>query len=499
MAAAIAGPLTALEMAVVEQNAVARGLSIDVLMENAGRAVAEEAARRLVPSQGRVLILAGTGNNGGDGTCAAHYLHQWGYNVDLFLVRPPSEIRSAAALRCWERARRSVRNHVGLPDPEALDGVGLTIDAMLGSGQSGALRSPYRDAVGLLGSAHAPILSVDLPTGLGSSTAVRPTWTVSLTTVKEGMDPESCGDITVRDIGIPAEAERETGPGEFLFFPTAGRTAPGGRHGRILIVGGGPYAGAPALAAMAALRSGAERATVFAPEPAASAIRGYSPDLVVHPLGHETFQSGDASHLLEEIDGLRVDAVVLGMGMGAAPESREFARSLVEQLPARRPIVVDAEALAALIPVPVGSRKHPVIGTPNRGEFQHIFHGDPSLPPAELLPSVGALARKFDVTFVVKGAWDALSDGTRGALNGHHPPAQNVAGAGDVLGGVIGSLLAQQVAPMHAARLATYWVGSAGYLAAESRGFGLIASDIVDALPAALVTGLQRVRPNGAD
>ncbi|MCI4350138.1 MAG: NAD(P)H-hydrate dehydratase [Thermoplasmata archaeon] len=497
MADAIAGPLSALEMAVVEQNAVARGISIDVLMENAGRAVAEEAARRSTPSKGRILVLAGTGNNGGDGTCAAHYLHQWGYGVDLFLVRPPSEIRSAAALRCWERARRDVRSHVGLPDANVLDGVGLAIDAMLGSGQTGPLRSPYREAVELLRASNLPVLSVDLPTGLGGPTAVRPLWTVALTTLKEGMDPPTCGEITVRDIGIPPEAARETGPGEFLLYPAGPSTDRPGRQGRVIVVGGGPYSGAPALAALAALRSGAERATVFAPEPAASAIRGYSPDLVVHALGNERFRAGDAARFLEVVARLRVDAVVLGMGMGRAPESLEFARTLLEKLPAELPVVVDAEALAALTPASLGPPRRPLIATPNAAELEHIFHLDPPPAPDTLLESIGVLARKFGVTFVAKGKWDALSDGNRGALNRHHPASQNVAGAGDVLGGLLGGLLAQDVAPMHAARLATYWAGSAGYHAAENRGFGLIASDIVEALPAALVSGLQRVRRDG--
>jgi ADP-dependent NAD(P)H-hydrate dehydratase / NAD(P)H-hydrate epimerase len=498
MASAIAGPLSPLEMAVVEQNAVARGVSIDVLMENAGRAVAEEAARRVTPDQGRVVLFAGTGNNGGDGTCAAFYLHQWGFSVELYLVRPPSDIRSAAALRCWERARRAVRNHVGLPGPEAFEGASLAIDAMLGSGQSGPLRSPYRGAVELLGSAKIPILSVDLPTGLGSVTSVVPRWTVALTTVKEGMTPQSCGEITVRDIGIPLGAATETGPGEFLFFPPPARAPSPGRTGRVVVVGGGPYAGAPALAALAALRSGAERATVFAPEPAASAIRGFSPDLVVNALGRESFKPDDAAQFLTAIAQSRVDAVVLGMGMGAAPDAIAFARRLIESIPNRCPLVVDAEALSAMAPPPEQARRHPVVATPNAAEFDRTFHGVSSAPREELLAMTHELAQRFHATFVVKGPWDILSDGSRTAQNGHHPLAQNVAGAGDVLGGLLGSLLAQGVAPLHAARLATYWAGAAGYLAAESRGPGLLASDIVNALPSALVIGLQRVRPDGA-
>ncbi|MCI4345120.1 MAG: hydroxyethylthiazole kinase, partial [Thermoplasmata archaeon] len=142
--------------------------------------------------------------------------------------------------------------------------------------------------------------------------------------------------------------------------------------------------------------------------------------------------------------------------------------------------------------------RYPVVATPNASEFDRTFHGVSSAPREELLAMTDELAQRFHATFVVKGPWDVLSDGKRTAQNGHHPSAQNVAGAGDVLGGLLGSLLAQGVLPLHAGRLATYWAGAAGYLAAETRGQGLLASDIVEALPAALVSGLQRVRADGA-
>ncbi|MCI4361526.1 MAG: NAD(P)H-hydrate epimerase, partial [Thermoplasmata archaeon] len=192
------GAASALDMAVIEANALALGLSVDALMENAGRAVAEEAASH-APAGGRIAILAGTGNNGGDGTCAAFYLSQWGYQPEIWLARPPTEIRGGSARRCWERARTRCASEIGVPTEEHLRGAALIIDALLGSGQSGELRSPYREAVEAMRRAGVATLSVDLPTGLGSRTSVHPTWSVALTLRKHGMTPENSGTITVRD------------------------------------------------------------------------------------------------------------------------------------------------------------------------------------------------------------------------------------------------------------------------------------------------------------
>ena len=229
-------PLSAAEMAVAELNAVALGVSLDALMENAGRAVAEEAAKRLPPPPARLAIVASTGNNGGDGTCAAFYLQQWGFSPEIFLVRPPSEIRSRSARRCFERVEHRMPVHIRVPSSHELATMPLVIDALLGTGQTPPLKPPVLDAVRAIRASQAPVLSIDLPTGAGDAAdGLRPNWTVTLTTIKEEMDPATAGDVAVRDIGIPEEAWRQTGPGEFAFFRSGAAMGPGvGRTARVL-------------------------------------------------------------------------------------------------------------------------------------------------------------------------------------------------------------------------------------------------------------------------
>jgi ADP-dependent NAD(P)H-hydrate dehydratase / NAD(P)H-hydrate epimerase len=487
-------PLSSEEMAVVEQNAVALGVTIDALMENAGRAVAEEATRHLPSPPARVAVVASTGNNGGDGTGAAFYLQQWGYAPEVWLVRPPSEIHSRAARRCFDRIERRCPVHVRVPRPEELSTMPLVIDALLGTGQHDRLRGPIRDAVEAVRSSRAPVLSVDLPTGVTDPEGLRPAWTVTFTVPKEELREAAPGELTVRDIGIPPEAWRKTGPGEFLFFRSPGDR---GRTGRVVVVGGGPYAGAPALAALAALRTGAERATVLAPEGAAERVQSFSPNLVVRAFGTERFRPTDVPEILEFVRSAKPRAVVVGMGAGAHPETTEALGTVVRELANLLPLVVDADALVALpSPEDLGSDAvRGVVATPNEGEFERVFGGPPGGPSALRAEEVRRIAAERKVTLVVKGAADLGSDGETVFENTHHHPAMTVGGVGDVLAGVIGSILAQGVRPLHAARLATYWTGEAGQRSASRRGFGLVATDVIDELPSALVAGLERVRP----
>ncbi len=487
-------PLSSDEMEVVEANAGALGVSVDALMERAGRAIAEEAIHHLPQSPGRVAIVVGAGNNGGDGTCAAHYLLEWGHRPELWLVRPPSQIYSHAARRCYERVAARLPVHVGVPTAEELSAFPLVLDALLGTGQTGVLRSPYSEAVRAIVASRVPTLAVDIPTGVRDPAGLVPTWTVTLTAPKSEMDVTRAGEVVVRDIGIPPTAWTETGPGEFLFFPTGALTTHG-RRGRVVVIGGGPYAGAPALAALAALRSGAERATVLAPGGAAEQVQSFSPNLVVRAFGEGAFGAPEVEPILRFLDAAPPEAVVLGMGAGADPATVSALGRLETALAGRYPLVIDADALRALT-TSVGSGVHPapVIATPNSGEFVRDFAGAKDSPPEKTRHHVASVAHQYGLTLVRKGDPDVVSDGMVTFENRHHSPYQTVAGAGDVLGGVLGALLSQGLPAIHAARLGTYWVGEAGVRAGGSRGAGLVATDLIEELPATLVAGLGRVR-----
>src|SRR5208282_4879222 len=365
---------------------------------------------------------------------------------------------------------------------------------MLGTGQSGRLRAPVREAVAAIRASGAPVLSLDVPTGILDPDGLRPSWTVTFTIRKEEMEEGKVGELTVRDIGIPPNAWRQTGPGEFLFFPVP--KEPRGRNGRLLVIGGGPYTGAPGLAALAAMRSGAERATVITPEVAAGPIRSFSPNLIVWPVGSDRFRPADVPAILEVVRSAPPGAVVLGMGAGAHPETMDALRAVIAELAPDLPLVVDADGLAALFGDPTDLFRPPFAGmvaTPNVGEFERLLHGPVEGSFEERRTMAERIAFERHLTLVVKGSPDVLTDGETTIGNPHHHLAMTVGGVGDVLAGVLGSLLAQRVRPLHAARLATFWTGEAGLRAAAHRGFGMVATDVIEELPAALVVGLQRL------
>lgn len=490
-------PVDSREMGVIETNSVALGVSLDTLMENAGRAVAEEAVRHLPPAPARVGVVCGTGNNGGDGFCAAFYLHQWGYSPEVWVVRPVQEIRPGSAQRCYDRIADRLPVHVAVPRDIELRDLPLVLDALLGTGQGGTLRTPFREAVAALVHSGAPILSVDVPTGLGQSGALVPRYTVALGAVKVGMTAANSGELCVRDIGIPPTARWETGPGDFLDFPTPESRGRRGRSGRLVVLGGGPYAGAPALAALAALRAGAERATVLAPRPASDRIQGFSPDLVVRGIGEEHFRRRDVPAIREALRQTPPKALVMGMGAGSDPETVGALKEVLEWVMGRFPVVVDADALLALDLSARAAQDRPaseLVATPNDGEYTRLFGGESNEATEDRVPRVREVAGTSHLTLLVKGEVDLISDGLELYRNRHHHPAMTVGGLGDVLAGVVGALLAQGVPAVRAARLGSYWAGEAGTRVAETKGFGLVATDVIAELPATLVDGIRRVR-----
>ncbi len=477
------------EMAVLEANAVAAGATLAGLMENAGRAVAEEALR-LLPGKGApVAILAGAGNNGGDGTCAAHYLEQGGARPEVWLPRPGREVRSAAARRCLDRIAHRIPVHEGVPAAEELRRFPLLLDALLGTGQSGAPRPPYSEAVRAITASGVPVLSIDEPTGLGSAVAVHPRATVTFTSLKEGMDDANSGRIVLRDIGIPESAKEEVGPGEFHLYPLAPADP---RVARILVLAGGPFAGAAALTALAALRAGAERATVICPRSALHEIRGYSPNLVVVGLGEERFRAEDAPEILRFLSENRHHALATGMGAGRDPGTIACLARVLSGQPPDRPAVIDADGLESALEAASGVDR-PWVLTPNAGELLRLTGLPEGADLAARREAVRKLAQRHGVTFLAKGDPDLLVDGRRTLVNRHHVTSAMVSGVGDVLSGVVAALLGEGAPPLAAARLAAYWVGDAGIRAGRHRGHGTLATDVLEELPHALVEGRARL------
>ncbi len=471
-------------MAAVDRNAVALGVAESKLMESAGAAVAS-AVRDMADSGASVRIVAGRGNNGGDAFVAARYLDE--YEVFITLLGRPSAIGTEVAMDNWQALQGAELPTETVADSTdiSLGSPDIVVDGLFGTGVTGDPREPVRSAIQAINESGARVVSVDVPSGMDVDTgdvadiAVEADRVVTFHDMKPGLADRQA--VTVADIGIPPAAERFVGPGDLLGIDRA-EDSHKGDAGRIMIVGGGPYTGAPALAAQAALRAGADLAFVTAPEAIVDQIQGYSEDLIVEPLLGTRLLREHVDELLERAADR--DVVVLGPGLGDAEDTQDAVGDFLESFDGRA--VVDADALQV---VPDLETEASLVCTPHRGEFAEMGGSEPEGPDADewgkRADSVAEVARNLGHTLLVKGPYDVISDGETTRVNRTGNPGMTVGGTGDVLAGATGALLAT-LDPLDAAAAGAYITGKAGDRVVEGQGYGLLASDLLSALPHAL-------------
>lgn len=469
--------ITATEMRILDRNAQHYGISVLELMERAGKTVADVALQECGARGKRVLVVCGTGNNGGDGFVAARYLAREA-KVTVLLARSADQVATDESRTNLQRLQ-GVTVVQGLEKSEtSMRDADLIVDALLGIGLEGALREPFATLIRDMNAAGKPVLSVDVPSGLGTTTVVKPTITVSMHDAKEGMSPENSGKIRVADIGIPAHVVRSTGPGEFLLYPVPRTESHKGQNGSLLIVAGGPFTGAPALVALGALGMGADLVRIATPASAAQIVASFSPNFIVHALvGHRLMR--EDIEIILELAG-KANAMAIGPGLGDAPGTLEAVRALVKAVDL--PMVLDADAIKAAGMDPAVLVRKRVVVTPHHREFTDLT--GKTLPEdleakAEM---VREAAKTFGVTILLKGHVDLVSDGTRLKFNHTGNPGMTVGGTGDVLCGAVGGLLSKGVAPFDAARLGAFANGAAGDLAFKTKSYGLTATDVADNL-----------------
>jgi hydroxyethylthiazole kinase-like uncharacterized protein yjeF len=472
--------IPASRMAAVDRNAVALGVPRKQLMESSGNAIARQ-VRDLADPGDAVAIVAGRGNNGGDAFVAARFLDE--FDTAVHLLGRPESIRSDIARENWDALVEAGYDPTVVRDSRALD-IGhsdIVVDALLGTGITGAPREPEASAIMTVNATDATVLSVDVPSGIDADTgeaagvAVDADRIVTFHDAKPGL-PDLDAEVRVADIGIPEAAERFVGPGDLL-APGRDPESHKGDHGRVFVIGGGPYTGAPALSAQAALRAGADLAYVAAPDAVAETIQGYSEDLIVERYEGERLTPGWVDPLVERAS--ERDVVVLGPGLGEAPETLETVRAFLESYEGRA--VVDADALSVVSDVITGAT---LVCTPHPGEFAGM--GGPAEDDRrDRAAAVEAFAADLGHTMLLKGRHDVISDGEVTRVNRTGNPGMTVGGTGDVLAGVAGALLATRD-PREAAAIAAYANGRAGDLVVEERGNGLLASDLLDRIPEAM-------------
>jgi len=501
------GAITTLEMRVIDSNAAFVGIDRHILMENAGRSVATTVVEKY-PNAKRILVVAGLGDNGGDGLVAARYLHSWGRDVKVILLGRINDAKEELVVDNLNILRNLNVEIIEAPTPYDLlanqelfhPWAEVIIDAIIGTGIRGILREPQATAIELINKSSAYRVAVDIPSGFDPDTgevrdvAVKAHVTVTMHRPKAGLIKEGSsqyvGELVIADIGIPEEVEHVVGPGDLFYYNYARRPeSKKGDNGRVLLVGGSrEFTGAIYLAAKAALRSGVDLSIVMAPRDVARDIRSHDPSIIAIPLDGDYLMLNHVDQIMEQVGKSHV--IAIGPGLGLREETMKAVVELVMRaINVGKRVVIDADAIKA-----IGELKKQdlitknVIVTPHAGEFKWLTGVEVG---TDENPWVRAL-RVRDVTkqvlnggvVLLKGNVDIITDGQRYKLNFTGNPGMTVGGTGDVLTGVVSAIAVKVQDLFEAAAIGAFITGLAGDMAVKELGYHITPVDVIERIPA---------------
>jgi NAD(P)H-hydrate epimerase len=485
------------------------GVPAMVLMERAGLAVFNE-LRKMIPPTGTVAVVCGKGNNGGDGFVMARLAIEHGYFVDCLVVAENEKELKGEAFEQMLQAKAQGVNPIYYPDPrwaQKMDCVGcrdLIVDAILGTGAKGELKEPVLDAVQAINRSGVPVLAVDVPSGIVCDTgeeltdSVWATRTITMGQPKQflfqGIGLEHSGEWSVAKIGYPRELLNEPTDAQMLncdwvrgLVPERLKSSHKGSNGNVLVVAGSDdLRGAGVLASLAAARSGAGLVTFAGVESAVRAVINHLPEATFIVLPEKDGQiSPDAAPVLLERS-TKADSLVVGPGLGQSDSISDFLRSLFKEWD--RPAVLDADALNA-VAQGVELPQAPTVLTPHPGEMSRLLKCSIAEVEADRFTIVRQAVNKYDATILLKGPHSIVGESEEAFLvNSTGNPGMASGGIGDVLSGLIGTLLAQDLPPYFAASVGMFWHGEAGDVCAKELGeVGYLAHDLANALPKARV------------
>lgn len=515
------------EMREFDSLAVRRyGIPGIVLMENAGRGAADIVTGELKRLGGRrVSVIAGKGNNGGDGFVCARHLKNRGFDVEVFSLSAPSGIKGDAGInaRIWGkmgggiypvRTIGELKKHV-----LTLRHSSLIVDAILGTGVSTPLTGVYASVIELINKLNKPVVSVDVPSGLDAATgralgaAVKATVTATMALPKLGLwlypGRDYAGRVEVVDIGAARQIFEGMDIRHNLIdaqevkgaLSPRKRDTHKGIYGHVLVIGGSPgKTGAPYMAALGAMRAGAGLVTIALPESLNPIMEAKTTEVMTHPLPEtedSTLGESSIDDTLKILEGKT--AVVIGPGMGLSGRLSGYTEAVIGRCAEKRiPIVIDADGLNALggsqgrlagslLFLKKASGKTGIILTPHPREMARLVGAAVKDVQGDRVGFSGRLSKETGSVVVLKGASTVVAFGGEVFINPTGNPGMATAGTGDVLSGITGGLLSQGLDMTEAAVAAVYIHGLSGDEAAKKRGeAGMMATDLLAEVPAIL-------------
>ncbi|WP_319466706.1 NAD(P)H-hydrate dehydratase [uncultured Pseudodesulfovibrio sp.] len=477
------------------------------LMESASREALDVLLSEYGPVRGKeIFCFVGAGNNGGDALAVARHLTEHDAEVTVFHTKPKKNYRGETRTNLkWAQKLGIPLKYLPSVDFSTLPQPDIIIDGLLGTGFQGELRADTLDLIRTINRMgdKAFILALDIPSGLNGMTgspqpeAIMADVTVTFQAAKLGLAMPGAarhtGMLDVRTIGIPRQIREQHPVRHHLIsqmamsrIPTPSHDMHKGGAGHVLVIGGSRgLTGAPHLSALAALRSGAGLVTIACPGGLAGPVKACSPDIMTLPLGTGVEWKPAMMELLEK-ELPRFDAVVVGPGLGRTGKTVDFIRAFVAKCPAQ--VVFDADALFALAQNAglISELPPTTILTPHPGEMARLLNTTNAAIQNDRLEAVNSFVAKYAATLVLKGAGTLVANSEITCISPFSEPNLSIGGSGDVLSGVIASLLARKMTPIHAASIGVYWHGLTGRMLREDFPTrGNLASEIANMLPLA--------------
>ncbi len=507
--------ITAKDVSLLDANSASLGIPNGYLMECAGLQATNKIYEQYnLNSESSVIILCGTGNNGGDGLCIARHLATRGVFVNVLLLGDPIHIRTEETRLNWELVNtlslkirafytKNINQLKTLSKSKWFKNADIIIDALLGTGIKGKIRDPISTAIDIINQSKIPKISVDVPSGMDPDTGkitdkvVNCDLCITFHAKKQGF---ANINTWVAPIGIPIEASLFVGDGDIkVAIKKRKKDVHKGQYGKLLVIGGSSsYSGAPSLAAMSALELGIDLCICFVPKGIGNVVRSFSPNLIVQEGVAKNFTNLDFNKAKKLSQWS--DTVLIGPGLGQDPKTVEFFEKFILWIIDQKiPCVVDADGIKMLGKLIKESKiklqNSPVVLTPHIAELKSLVQFE-NLPKFDDIEKHGeeliSILKKIGGVFLVKGVYDYIIKISKKEsiyrVNRSGCPEMSVGGTGDVLSGLVSAFLSIGNTPFNSACSAAYLNGLLGESAKKSSGPRILATDLIKNLKSLLLS-----------
>ncbi len=428
------------------------------LMKNAGNAIYKFIKGKF-STKTNILIVCGTGNNGGDAIYAGSLLNNE-YSTNILLIKGIKGIKTYEARRAFNEYNGKYYDINSFDD--LIHEADVIVDAIFGIGIRGEPGEPYNEIINKINKSNKKIIAVDVPSGFPSNIAVKPDYTITFTDIKTGMDSSNSGEITVSNIGIPEDVLKYSGPGDLIYIKKPDVDSHKGMNGILNFIGGFTYYGSSIISALGAYKIGIDLVKIYTKKYNYNIISSYDYSIIVRDIDEID---------LNEIN--KSDSLLIGPGLGLNDEYKSLLKKIIDSY--NNNIILDADALKLLKPEDLRNKK--VLITPHKMEFKTFTGMDANEENAV------KFSKKYNIITVLKGPTDIITDGNKTMYTAGGNARMTMGGTGDLLSGIISALSSKKIDLFKCGLIGTYINKRSGELSFNDNGYYYNINDMLSNIP----------------